>query len=301
MTTITIPNATTSPDFSIKELTTGELDGNGAFDIIMATLQKHLWREYENNRIRGTDYANAYVGMLNNALGQITGYALNKAKLPLELQLLEAQIQKVATDTIVATKQGGLIDAQIKKETAETERIHLEMTHKLPKELALIDAQIANMKAEVALKAYELQFIKPIQLQIMREELALKKEQVKIAIKELELKEYELLNKLPAEVRSLDAQGKLYAQKVITEKAQTDSSVIGSGSVIYHNNKVLAEQARSYDNDGKIKVLSILTDTWKVRRTDDPDTAPVDNINKLHDPVIGKSVEKVIEGVGIVL
>lgn len=286
-----IPNATISPDFNIDELTEGKLDGNGVFDKLMKTFELHLEREYNKQRIRGTDYANAYIGLINNALNQVSNYALEKSKLPLELQLLEAQIHKIATDTIVATKQGGLIDAQIHKEMAQTEMLHLEMEYKFPKELALIDEQIANMKAEIALKEKELA-LRDKQLDISVIELRIKEQQLRLA-------EYEVQVKAPAEVRSINAQADLYSQKVVTEKAQTDASVIGKGSVIDHNNKVLAQQAISYDNDSKLKATSMLVDTWKVRRNDDPDEAPVNDINKLADPNIGTAVVKVLQSVGI--
>lgn len=286
-----IPNATISPDFNIDELTEGKLDGNGVFDKLMKTFELHLEREYNKQRIRGTDYANAYIGLINNALNQVSNYALEKSKLPLELQLLEAQIHKTATDTIVATKQGGLIDAQIHKEMAQTEMLHLEMEYKFPKELALIDEQIANMKAEIALKEKELA-LRDKQLDISIKELGIKEQQLRLA-------EYEVQVKAPAEVRSINAQADLYSQKVVTEKAQTDASVIGKGSVIDHNNKVLAQQAISYDNDSKLKATSMLVDTWKVRRNDDPDEAPVNDINKLADPNIGTAVVKVLQSVGI--
>jgi hypothetical protein len=286
-----IPNATISPDFNIDELTEGKLDGNGVFDKLMKTFELHLEREYNKQRIRGTDYANAYIGLINNALNQVSNYALEKSKLPLELQLLEAQIHKTATDTIVATKQGGLIDAQIHKEMAQTEMLHLEMEYKFPKELALIDEQIANMKAEIALKEKEL-VLRDKQLAISVIELGIKEQQLALA-------RYEFEVKAPAEVRSINAQADLYNQKVVTEKAQTDASVIGKGSVIDHNNKVLAQQAISYDNDSKLKATSMLVDTWKVRRNDDPDEAPVNDINKLADPNIGTAVVKVLQSVGI--
>ncbi|UZA02919.1 hypothetical protein [Moraxella bovis] len=303
---ITIPN-TTITDFNIDELTTGTLNGKGTFDILMKAIEAHLRREYENQRIRGTDYANAYVGLINNALQQVTGYALEKAKLPLELQLTEAQIQKLGADTILVTKQGGLVDAQIIKEMLEAERVHLETEHKLPRELAMLDAQIANIQFEAQLKEYELKYLKPVQLSIAQRELALKEKQLAIAEKEIAIKEeqlalarFEIEVKAPAEVESLNAQTGLYKQKKITEQAQTDSSVIGKGSVIDMNNQVLAEQAQSYKNDGKIKVLSIMSDTWKVRRNDDPDEAPVNDINKFNDPTIGTVVTKTMQSVGLI-
>ena len=301
-----VPNVVIDDAFNIDELTDGKLDGKGVFDKLMQTIELHLQREYNKQRIRGTDYANAYIGLINNALAQTTNYALSKAKLPLELQLLEANIQKVATDTILATKQGGLVDAQIHKEMAQAEMLHLEMEYKFPKELEMIDAQIANMQAEVALKDYELKHIKPMELRLREKELDLKTKQLELSIKELDLKEkqielarYELEFKAPAEVANITAQGDLYKQKVITEKAQTDGTVIGPDSVIARNNEVLKQQAISYINDGKLKATNILVDTWKIRRNDDPDSAPVTDINKLHDPNIGKAVTNLLDNVGI--
>lgn len=300
-------------DFNIDELTSGTLDGNGAFDVLLKTYKAHLWHEYEKQRIRGTDYANAYVQLISQGLGQITDYTLQKAKLPLELELLEAQVLKVGADTALTTKQGGLVDAQIIKEMLEAEKLDLEITHKLPRELAMMDAQILDIQYNIQLKEYELKYLKPLELALREKEIeskekeiALKEKQLDIAGKELEIKEqqlalarYELEVKAPAEVKSINAQGDLYNQKVITEKAQTDASVIGENSVIARNNMVLAEQARSYDNDAKIKIASMIIDTWKVRRNDDPDEAPVNDINKLHDPNIGNTLTKTMQSVGL--
>lgn len=236
------------------------------------------------------------------------------------MQLMEAQVLKLGADTALVTKQGALVDAQTAKETLEVEKLELELTYKFPKELEMIDAQIENMRAEVALKQYELTVLKPIEYQLRLAEMELKKLQVPLMQRELEIKEkqlgiaekelaikekqleitkYELEYKLPAEVKSIEAQGDLYKQKVITEKAQTDDSVVGEGSVINLNNKVLAEQAKSFLRDSKLKVASLLIDTWKVRRTDDPDATPADGINKLRDVEIGTVVDAVFESVGI--
>ena len=118
--------------------------------------------------------------------------------------------------------------------------------------------------------------------------------------KQLQLAEHELTVKAPLEAKQIQMQADLYKQKVITEKAQTDGSVINPDSVIAHNNKVLGEQAKSYVADSKLKATGILVDTWKIRRTDDPDEAPVNAQNKLTDPTIGKAVDSLLNQVGIV-
>lgn len=275
-----IPTINISDEFNINEFTESKLDGKGVLDVLLQTATLHLTREFNEDRIRGTDYANAYVNLLNNFANIASQYGLAKVKQPFELQLLEADIYKTGAETVLLTKQGGLVDAQITTETAKAEMLHLEMQHKLPRELVLLDAQISNLLAEHKLKEK--------QLELTAKELEIKEKQLAILA-------YELANKLPTEVELLRQQADLYRQKVITEKAQTDDSVFTPDSVIGRNNAVLKEQAISYQNDSKIKVASVMIDTWKVRRNDDPDSAPVDDINKLADPNIGQVVTKLLE------
>ena len=432
---ITIPVVT--GQINISDLTDTNVNGNGVLDTLLRALRNHLNVEYDLGRIRDTDYANAFIRLVEVALPNAIGLAESKAKLGLELQLLEAQVQKLASETVVTTKQGGLVDAQIYAQMAEVEKLNQELEHKFPKELALLDAQlkdtsietglkeydlqntkpqqvaltqaqiagvtkdvalkdfeltqlkplqvssiqkdietataniqniqkdvdlkefeltyvkplqnemtqanIDNLKAEVktreydlknikpllvqktqkelevatanishlnkeiALKEYELTKIRPAQFDLSKQELEIKKSQVALSNSELGLKEkqlqlaeHELTVKAPLEAKQIQMQADLYKQKVITEKAQTDGSVINPDSVIAHNNKVLGEQAKSYVADSKLKATGILVDTWKIRRTDDPDEAPVNAQNKLTDPTIGKAVDSLLNQVGIV-
>lgn len=291
--TITIPNTQVDSTFNISELTSGTLDGNGVFDGILKTVHAHLEREYERNRIRGTDYANAYVQLMQNALQQSTSYAIHKAKLPLELQLLEAEIQKVATDTIVATKQGGLIDAQSLHTMAQVKKLQFEITYLLPKQLALTEKEIALKQNQIDLGIKELA-LKDKQLAIAEKEIGIKEQQLKLA-------EYEFNFKAPAEVDSIKAQTGLYNQKKVTEKAQTDPSVIGTGSVVDVQNRLHQKQTESYDRDAEQKLLSIYADTWKVRYNADPESVAngVTDVNKLADSFIGKIATKAFNGINV--
>lgn len=432
---ITIPAVTGQID--ITNLTDTDVNGNGVLDTLLRALRNHLNVEYELGRIRNTDYANAFIRLVEVALPSAIGLTESRAKLGLELQLLEAQVQKLAAETVVTTKQGGLIDAQIYAQMAEVEKLNQELEHKFPKEIALLDAQlkdssietglkeyelqhikpqqlaltqtqidsatkdvalkefelvqikplqvistqkdieiltanveniqkdvalkefelahvkplqnqmtqanidnlqaavktreydlknikpllvqksqkeievatanISHINKEIALKEYELSKIRPVQLDLSKQELEVKKSQIALSNSELGLKEkqlllaeHELTVKAPLEAKQIQMQADLYKQKVITERAQTDGSVINPDSVIAHNNKVLSEQANSYVADSKLKATGMMVDTWKIRRTDDPDEAPVNNTNNLHDINVGKAVDNLFRQVGIV-
>ena len=168
--TITIPNSQINADFSIDEITTGTLNGNGVFDKFMAVVKLHLDEEFKKNHIRGTDYANAYIRAMELAFNQATGYALQKAKLPLELQQLEANILKTATDTAVATKQGALLDEQAYQVQAETRQIDYTTHSKLPAEVEHIKAQTGLVITQDAIAEYDLEHKQPIETDNLRKQ-----------------------------------------------------------------------------------------------------------------------------------
>ena len=136
--TVTIPNSEVSADYNISELTSGKLGGNGTFDIIMGAVNAHIDHQFKLGRIRGTDYANTYIQAMQMALQQASSYSIAKAKLPLELQQLEAQNHKIATDIAVMTKQGALYDSQTLQTMAQTEQVKLETAKKVPAEIEQI-------------------------------------------------------------------------------------------------------------------------------------------------------------------
>lgn len=330
---IVIDHANLSSGFNINELTSGTLDGNGVFDILMKSVSEHLGREFANNRMRGTDYANAYVQAMNNALNQACGYALQKTKQPLEIQLMEAQLQKMAVDTGLVIKQGALIDAQASHELAQTSRINYEIAYILPIQLHLakLDIELKREQVKIAEQEFELKKkqvdlaqkeldlkerqielaiievgIKKQELILREKEVALKDSQLALMAKEIDLKaqqialmQYEMQYKLPAEVRNTNAQASLYEQKTITERGQTNAGVIGENSVMALNNNVLKEQALHFTNDSKIKVMSALIDTWKVRFTEDPNNNAVTSTAGITDPNIGRAVTSALEGARI--
>lgn len=148
-------------------------------------------------------------------------------------------------------------------------------------EIELIESQIANSKKDLELKA--------AQISISLKELEIK-------TKELAIREYELANRLPAEVEGIKANTKLSEQKVITEKAQTDGSVIKEGSVIGWNIQVLEAQVKGIDQDAKQKIMRMLIDTWTTRMNNDSaETEPAG----LGDSVIAATVQAAKDSVGI--
>lgn len=322
--TVTIPNSEVNTDYNISELTSGELGGNGTFDIIMGAVNAHIDHQFKLGRIRGTDYANTYIQAMQMALQQASSYAIAKAKLPLELQQLEAQNHKIATDIAVMTKQGALYDAQTLQTMAQTGQtkqqtdLIKEQTRKevyetdfvLPKQLQQTDAQIAQLTKDTQLKEYELVHIKPLELENARTEVKIKEQQIEVskadlAIKQqqLELAKYQFTYQAPSEVAKTKSEADYYKYRAINEQAQTDPSVVREGSTTALNNALIKEQSRQFMRSAQQGFLSEMIGSWKVRYNADPDAVGngVDDENKLNDVYIGKVLSAYANELGITL
>lgn len=287
--TVTIPNSEVSTDYNISELTSGELGGNGTFDIIMGAVNAHIEHQFKLGRIRGTDFANTYIQAMQIALQQASSYAIAKAKLPLELQQLEAQNHKIATDIAVMTKQGALYDAQSLQTMAQTEQVKLETTKKIP-------AEIEQLKKDTELKEYELVHIKPLELENAKTEVEIKGQQ-------LELAKYQFTYQAPSEVAKTKSEADYYRYRAINEQAQTDPSVVKEGSTVALNNALIKEQSRQFMRSAQQGFLSEMIGSWKVRYNADPDAVGngVDDDNKLNDVYIGKVLTAYANELGITL
>lgn len=282
--TTTVPTA-----IPIEDLTQVILDGTGVFDKFLTLHRLHLTREFEEARIQGKEYSEVYTKLYIAHLEQAIQFLLAKEKQAYELNLLEAQADKVKGEIaldkfqldVLLPKEAQFKDAQIDKMQADAnnakkqlEILQWELTNKLPMELALVTAQVDKMKADTDLA----------------------KEQLKLTEKELALKDKELILK-DKEVAITEKQLQLAQQKVITETAQTDPSVVKPGSVIDMNNKALQSQIDGVKRDSEQKALQLIIQTWVTRMNND--AAYINDANMLTDKYIGRAVAKVFEGVNI--
>lgn len=129
-------------------------------------------------------------------------------RIPEEVQLIKlnqdqviAQNNKVATDTIIAIKQGHLVDAQTCQVSSETNRIKAEVALKLPEEVELVKLNQLQLTAQTDQTTYTTQHLLPAQLAQITGETS------KI--------NYEVLNILPK-------QGGLLTEQTLQVTAQTD-------------------------------------------------------------------------------
>lgn len=156
----------------------------------------------------------------------------------------------------------------------------------LQKQKAGLDADLVAQQIELA-KAQE-DLVKQQTLNALAEEAVLKAQKCKLDA------EYDVLMLTKAKVTAETA---LLTQKSATEQAQTNGEGVAENSVIGKQILLYNSQANGFTRDAEQKAAKLLVDSWSVRRTTDEGVV-ADATNMLHDPTIGRAINKLLQGVG---
>lgn len=235
MSAIPIPDSNISVEFQIDELTNGSLSGTGVFDVMIKSVKAHLKEEFDAGRIRGTDYANVFSLAVTQVMDQATNYALAKAKLGIELQLLEAQLGKLAADTVLVTKQCTLVEAQSLNQTAQTANVDAQTrqaeyvtSFEIPSRVAANEAQTSMTLAQELQTAQQTLNVTAQRDQILAQTLDVK-ESTKLKSIEYDLQLFNKDFKLPKELEIMttevslkESQLALSNKELIVKQSQID-------------------------------------------------------------------------------
>ena len=287
----------TTVTLDITKLTECTLEGSGVLDKLLHTARVHLQDEFQQGRITGKEYSNAYIAIYDRMVQSAIAYALAAEKAPYEIAQLEAQTalteeQRRQVEEETRYRLPAEIQ-QIQAQTALTTQQKVNLTAEalnIPKQGELIDAQVIATLREGELKEKQI-LLAEKELLLRDKELSIKEQQLLIAAQELLLK--------AEEIEVAKSQAKLYAQKVITEKAQVDSSVVGAGSVIDTNNKLLNAQADAYEKEQVIKAVKLAMDTFITGYTNGDRWGNTANLQ--NDNTLGKLMERMGTTIGVTL
>lgn len=134
-------------ELPISELTTGTLDGTGIYDVLMRTTKVHLDQEYNQNRIRGPEYSQVYLGSMEAAMRVALDFLTQRRKIALEAQLLTEQITLVHQQGLNAVTEGEVLTQQVCKLKAEYDLLILQK-ERVSAETALLTQKLATEKAQ---------------------------------------------------------------------------------------------------------------------------------------------------------
>lgn len=152
---------------SLTDVTSGELDGTGSFDVFMKALDLHLEKQYKANRITGAQYAEVYTAVANNVMGQAVAFALQK--------------DNAKWAAVTAERQARIAEIEAVKALVDLERVKFEATkaqfdanlsaaqYSLTKmQTATEEAQHDSVTEDVAAKQYNRNFLLPAELAIQQ-------------------------------------------------------------------------------------------------------------------------------------
>ena len=80
-------------------------DGTGVFDIIMKAANENIKIQNQTSRITGAEYAEVYLGTMQSAIAEAMKFLLNKEQIIKDLDLKQAQIAAMESDTLIKSAQ----------------------------------------------------------------------------------------------------------------------------------------------------------------------------------------------------
>ena len=250
----------------LTDITEGILNGDGAFDKLIAANRSHLLEEFSKQRITGSDYSTVYLGSLQTVLQQAIAYILGRQQADKQAELIDAQKDKTLVEVANLIKQGQLIDQQILKMQAEIEMIH--------QQIAISIVQEGNLLLDRDKTAAEIALLEQNTSNAAITATNLIRQQAKI-----------------------EAETELLRQKKITELGSTQSEIDGvpiTGSV-GKQIALLEEQRIGYIRNSEQKMAKIMSDAWAVRRGTDEAENPAGT--GLTNVEIEKVMTKAISGI----
>jgi hypothetical protein len=145
-----------------EDLTSKAVGGSGTFDVVMAGIDAHLKREYENGRITGAEYSKVYVALTESALGNSVQFLLGKE---------QSYWQAMAAKYQAQAQRIGVITAKVQLETAKVQlqALGFEVLAN-GANYALTKAKIATEDAQYGAALYNLSNILPEQLKMVKEQ-----------------------------------------------------------------------------------------------------------------------------------
>ena len=285
---------------TVNDLTQASLEGTGVFDVLMRANKAHLEAEFSKNRIKGPEYSTVYLGALESVMQTALQFLLQKDRNLLEAQLLEQQILIAQQEVLKAQAEVALVNAQIAKMERDDALVAQQILNlqaeilNIPKQGALIDSQKEvqdqqklNLISEEARITAQISQINQQTSNAVIEADVLRGQKCKLDA------EFDVL--LQSKLKTA-AEVTLLGQKTQTEKAQTIAMGVDTDSVIGRQKVLYAVQAAGFERDAEQKAADLMLKTWMTRRTTDEATV-ADATNMLHDPAVGRAVNKLLSGV----
>ena len=285
------------PSLTEADLTSRTAGGDGLFDGLMVSIGQHLQTEYTKNRITGKEYAQAWLGSMQTALGSAVQYLLSKDQAHYQALLVQrqarlAEIQVVSERVNLEIAKARLASARIEANTAEANyalmklqlatqnaqfeqllrqntKLDYEITNLLPQELAKSQKQVEALTAETSKLAYEVSYLLPKELEKATKQIEAVTAEISATTAKKDQTLYETASILPTQKTVMETENALKTYQLTdhlpAQVAGIEADTLGK---IYNNNFLLPAQLISINeqNEGhRAKTLDTRTDGTPVK------------------------------------
>lgn len=137
---------------SVADFTSGTVEGNGVFDVMLKSVHAHLMREYNGNRIKGTEFSTVYLGALTVAMQVASEFTLTSKKVSLDLQIQAKQLEVLEQQRLNAVAEGLNLASQKLQIEAQTALITQQRTNLIDE---LVTAALSRTRIETEIEVLE--------------------------------------------------------------------------------------------------------------------------------------------------
>ena len=249
------------------DIVNGTVTGEGIFDTLMETATKHLLAQFESNRIRQEDYANAYIHIYEVTLQAALKAWLEKDMVAAQIRQTEAATSKIEADISLTQAQEKALEKEMLKTEAETAKIQAE-TELLPLQKEILAVEKEKVEAETLRIANEIRLVDP---QIEKIEAETARIVAESALIEPQIEKLHAeVDKLEAELTLVPKQLELMTAQVASEEAkvalaEVQKDLVTAQTASEAGKKALYKrQIEGFDEDFKQKIIKIMMDSWAV-------------------------------------
>jgi hypothetical protein len=234
-----------------SDITSGDIDGSGVFDLMMRGMKAHLKEEYDKNRITGAEYTKAYIALVDGALQNSVQFLIQRDQS--YWTAVTAQINAMSARMQLEAVKMQLAQSKFQALTAKSE-------------FALTKLKLATESEAYCTAKYNLDYILPLQKSQLEKALLQAQTQIDTGV-------YQLTYLLPAQLA-------MTTEQAAAQRAQTRDTLLDGTPVagLLGKQKLLyAQQITSYQRDAEVKAAKLFTDAWITMKTIDEGLLPPDN------------------------
>lgn len=137
-------------DFSNGSALTGEWIGTGVFDAIIRAINGNIKVQFDEGRIKGSDYANVYLNGMQSAVSESMKFLLSKKSIEKQLELQDIQIA-INEVQLAENSEKWALQKQVLENQLEMSNVDVanKAAH-AAKDLTIKDKQIESATADIA-------------------------------------------------------------------------------------------------------------------------------------------------------